>query len=295
MSSNALSNHLREAVAAIRRIAAAAPSTAPASAESWHPEVGLILGSGLGDLANEVENAVRIPYSSIPHFPTSTVHGHSGTLVLGTLEGRNVMIYQGRVHFYEGYTMQQITFSVRLMKAMGAHTMLVTNAVGGISEFLIPGDLVVIRDHINFMGTNPLIGPNDDSIGPRFPPMVDAYDPALRQYARDVAKSQGFEIRESVYLALTGPSYETQAEIRVFKQIGADTVGMSTAPEVIVARHSGLRVLGISCVTNALHGGYEEAGHEAVVKQAKETGPRFIGLVRGILANLPAAAPAAAH
>lgn len=292
MSASSLSKKLDEAVAAIRLIASKASPDAPAAALSWRPELGMILGSGLGDLANEVENAVRIPYGGIPHFPVSTVHGHSGTLVLGTLEGRNVMVYQGRVHFYEGPTMQEITFSVRLMKALGAETMLVTNAVGGISDFLIPGDLAIIRDHINLMGTNPLIGPNDEEVGPRFPPMVDAYDPNLRKFAHEVARQQGFEMREVVYLALTGPSYETKAEIKAFALLGADTVGMSTAPEVIVARHSGLRVLGISCVTNALHGGYEDAGHEAVVKQAKETGPRFIGLVRGIVRDLPAA-PAA--
>lgn len=289
MSASSLSKKLDEAVAAIRQIASKASPDAPAAAPAWRPELGMILGSGLGDLANEVENAVRIPYGDIPHFPVSTVHGHSGTLVLGTLEGRNVMVYQGRVHFYEGYTMQEITFSVRLMKALGAETMLVTNAVGGISTFLVPGDLAIIRDHINLMGTNPLIGPNDEAVGPRFPPMVDAYDPNLRKFAHEVARQQGFEMREVVYLALTGPSYETKAEIAAFALLGADTVGMSTAPEVIVARHSGLRVLGISCVTNALHGGYEDAGHEAVVKQAKETGPRFIRLVRGIVRDLPAA------
>lgn len=292
MSALSLSAKLDEAVGAIRRIASAAPSTAPASHTGWSPEIGMILGSGLGDLAEEVTDAVRIPYAEIPNFPLSTVHGHSGTLVLGTLEGRNVMIYQGRVHFYEGYTMEEITFSVRLMKALGAHTMVVTNAVGGISDFLVPGDLVVNRDHINFMGNNPLRGPNDENLGPRFPRMDDAYDVHLRSYAHDVGKQLGVDVKSGVYLALAGPSYETKAEINFFRQIGADTVGMSTVPEVIVARHGGMRVLGISCVTNALHGTYEEANHAAVVKQAKETGPRFIRLIRGIVADMPALHPA---
>jgi purine-nucleoside phosphorylase len=290
--STSLSARLHDAVSAIRAMAAKSDSAAKAA--DWRPELGIILGSGLGDLANEVEAAIRIPYAEIPHFPVSTVHGHSGTLVLGRLEGRNVMCYQGRVHFYEGYSMDEITFSVRLMEALGAHTMLVTNAVGGISEFLIPGDLVAIRDHINFMGTNPLRGPNDENIGPRFPRMDDAYDVDLRAYALDTAKRLGVDLKSGVYLALTGPSYETRAEINFFRQIGADTVGMSTVPEVIVARHSGLRVLGVSCVTNALHGSYEEADHAAVVAQAKETGPRFVKLIRGIVNRLPApqAAPA---
>lgn len=284
---SSLARRIEAARAAIRDVAAAAPASCAASRPDWKPEIGIILGSGLGDLADEVPDAVRIPYRDIPNFPVSTVPGHSGTLVLGTVEGREVMIYQGRVHFYEGYSMEEVTFGVRLMKALGAHTMLVTNAVGGISDELIPGDLVVNRDHINFMGTNPLRGPNDEELGPRFPRMDDAYDKELRALAHRTAAELGINLREAVYLALSGPSYETKAEIHFFRGIGADTVGMSTVPEVIVARHGGLRVLGISCVTNALHGSYEEANHAAVVAQAKETGPRFIRLLRAIVAGMP--------
>ncbi len=293
MSGPTLSDKIQEAAAAIRRLASKQGTSRAAASPEWRPEVGVILGSGLGDLALEVEDAVRLDYAEIPHFPRSTVMGHAGTLVMGTLEGRNVLVYQGRVHYYEGYTMEEITFSVRLMKALGAHTMLVTNAVGGIAEKLIPGDLATIRDHINFMGMNPLRGPNAEALGPRFPRMDDAYDVVLRTYAHDVAKAQGLDLKDAVYLALSGPSYETRAEIAFFRQFGAETVGMSTVPEVIVARHSGLRVLGVSCVTNALHGTYEEANHEAVVAQANEAKPRFIRLIRGILRDLPAPAPTA--
>lgn len=280
--SNSLSARIQEAADAIS-----------GHAPDWRPEIGLILGSGLGELADEIENPVRIPYSQIPHMPISTVHGHAGQLVLGTLEGKPVMACQGRVHFYEGYDMEQITFPVRLMRALGAHTLLCTNAVGGMNDELMPGDLVVIRDHINYMGVNPLRGENDDNLGPRFPPMDDAYDFHLRELAHDCAKKLGFRLRDVVYLALSGPSYETKAEIKFFRTIGADTVGMSTAPEVIIARHGGMRVVAISCVTNALHGSYHEADHESVVKQAKESGPRFKSLLRAIIEKMPAPTAAA--
>jgi purine-nucleoside phosphorylase len=289
-----ISERLAEAVTAIHAICNQAMSSATASHAGWKPEIGIILGSGLGDLADEIKDAVRIPYRDIPHFPLSTVPGHAGQLVLGKLEGRDVMVYQGRVHFYEGYTMPEVTYPVRLMQALGAHTMLCTNAVGGINENLIPGDLTVIRDHINHMGTNPLIGHNDDKLGPRFPRMDDAYDADLCAFAHKTAQAVDVPLKDSVYLALSGPSYETKSEIRFFKQIGADTVGMSTVPEVIVARHGGLRVLGISCVTNALHGGHDEANHAAVVAQAKQTAPRFSRLVHALVRDMPAAVVATA-
>lgn len=250
------------------------------------PRFGIVLGSGLGALANEVANAVRISYDDIPHFPTSTVAGHAGALVLGELDGASVAVFQGRIHFYEGYDMFGVTFPVRLMHGLGAQMMIVTNAVGGISETLTNGDLVAIRDHINFMGTNPLRGPNLDSMGPRFPDMVNCYDERLRSVAHEVAKEAGISLKEGVYIAVSGPSYETRAEIQFMRMIGADTVGMSTAPETIVARHVGMRVLGISCVTDVLYGDYQEVSHEEVLAVAKESGPRFVKLVRAIVQRL---------
>lgn len=250
------------------------------------PRLGIVLGSGLGALAGEVTDAVKIPYEDIPHFPPSTVSGHAGALVLGELEGASVAVFQGRVHYYEGYEMQQVTFPVRLMRALGAEVMLVTNAVGGISEKLNNGDLVAITDHINLMGVNPLRGRNDDTLGPRFPDMVNCYDENLRNMAHEVAREIGVPLKDGVYIAVSGPSYETRAEIRFMRQIGADTVGMSTAPETIVARHAGMRVLGVSCVTDVLYGDYKEVSHEDVLAVAKETGPRFIKLMRAIVARL---------
>ena len=275
----------REAICA--RVAAERGTSVDAAASL--ADVGIVLGSGLGALADEVQDAVRIPYVDIPHFPPSTVVGHAGTLVLGRLEGKQVAVFQGRVHYYEGYPMQDVTFLTRLMWVLGARTMLVTNAVGGISEKLNHGDLVCINDHINFMGVNPLVGPNDERFGPRFPPMDDAYDLELRQMAHRLAKELDVPFKDGVYLALSGPSYETKAEIAFFHRIGADTVGMSTAPEVIVARHCGMRVLGISCVTNLLHSGHKDTSHEDVLKQAIEAGPRFIRLMKAIVAGLTVA------
>jgi len=253
-------------------------------------EAGIILGSGLGDLADAVTDAVVIPYREIPHFPVSTVAGHAAKLVVGRLEGRPLAVFQGRLHYYEGYSMEEVTFPVRLMRAMGASIMIVTNAVGGLREDLAPGDLVTIRDHINCMGTNPLRGQNDDTLGPRFPKMDRAYDEALRELARRVARELGITLKEAVYAAVTGPSYETRAEIHFMRTIGTDTVGMSTVPETIVARHAGMRVAGISCVTNVLHGDYEEVSHEEVLEVARQTAPSLIRLMRGIIAGLPVTA-----
>lgn len=251
------------------------------------PEVAMVLGSGLGGLADEVEDAVEIPFSRIPGFAASTVEGHVGALVLGRLEGRPVGVLRGRVHYYEGHSMAQIVLPVRVLRALGARTLVVTNACGGISPHLRVGDLMLIRDHLNLMGDNPLRGPNDGLIGPRFPPMSRAYDPELGELARKVAGSAGFELAEGVYCALAGPSYETPAEIRMFHTLGADAVGMSTAPETLAAVHCGMRVLGISCVTNILHQGPSADTHEDVLRAAAEARPRFVALVRGVVRELP--------
>lgn len=274
--SDDLYNNIQQAVASIRQ-----------RAGDFKPEVALILGSGLGKLADEVEGPLRIPYAEIPHLPRSTVVGHSGELVLGQLEGSPVAVMKGRVHFYEGYTMQQVTFGVRVLRALGAHTLIVSNASGGVRSDLVPGDLMILTDHINLMGSNPLIGPNDDRLGLRFSPMSRAYDLPLRELTHKVASGQGFRPKEGVYLGLTGPSFETPAEIRFFGMIGADAVGMSTVPEVIVARHANMRVLGISCVTNVLHRGPSEDTHEDVLATANEAGPRFVNLVKGVVKAMP--------
>lgn len=247
------------------------------------PDIAMILGSGLGSLADQVEDPVEVPYKDIPGFSVSTVHGHVGSMVLGKLEGHNVAVLKGRVHYYEGHKMENIIFPVRVLHALGAGTLVVTNAAGGIREDLNVGDLMIITDHINFMGTNPLIGPNDEKIGPRFPPMSRAYTPELQALAHKVAEKAGFKLAEGVYVAMSGPSYETPAEIRMLKGFGADVVGMSTVPETIAAAHCGMKVLGISCVTNVLHKGPSTDTHENVLKAAADAKPRFINLVRGIV------------
>ena len=235
------------------------------------PEIGLILGSGLGVLADEITEAVTIPYEEIPHFPVSTVEGHKGQWVIGKLNGKSVVAMQGRFHFYEGYSLEEVTFPVRVMKAMGVKTLLITNASGGIQLNYEPGDLMIIKDHLNLTGNNPLIGPNDESFGVRFPDMSTAYDPELRNVARKVAAENEIDVKEGVYVGLTGPSYETPAEIRMLRILGADAVGMSTVPEVIVARHSGIRVLGISCISNMAAGILPQPlSHQEVMETGKE-------------------------
>jgi len=210
------------------------------------PAVGLILGSGLGVLGNEINDQVIIPYSDIPHFPTSTVAGHEGQLVLGSIEGKQVVAMQGRFHYYEGYSMDQVTFPVRVMKELGIQSIIVTNAAGGINKDFSPGDLMIISDHINNMGTNPLIGPNDNKLGVRFPDMSTVYDAEYIQLAERCAMELGLIVKKGVYVGNTGPTYETPAEINMLRTLGGDAVGMSTVPEVIVAGHADLRVLGIS-------------------------------------------------
>jgi purine-nucleoside phosphorylase len=256
------------------------------------PQVGLILGSGLNPLAEAVEPADRIPYQDVPHFPLPSVEGHVGRLVLGRLAGKTVMIMQGRVHFYEGYPIQQVVFPVRVMQVMGVKTLLVTNAAGGLNPTYRPGELMLISDHINLIGmtgNNPLFGPNDPALGPRFPDMSQAYDPVLRQAAREVAQEDGLPLHEGVYAGLAGPSFETPADIRFLRLIGADAVGMSTVPEVTVARHGGIRVLGVSGISNvalaeSLPG--QEASHEEVLAAGREIVPRLTALLCGVLAGL---------
>ena len=248
------------------------------------PEVALILGSGLGVLADEVENPVVIPYEQIPNFPVSTVVGHAGRMVIGTLEGKRVLVMQGRFHYYEGYAMDEVTLPIRVMKKLGIETLIVTNASGGINENFHVGDLMFIRDHINFFGTNPLIGKNYEEFGSRFPDMSYAYNPEMIQLGEQVALNLGIPCQKGIYIGVSGPSYETPAEIKAFRRMGADAVGMSTVPEVIVASHMRMRVLGISCVTNMAAGVLPEPlRHEEVMETAELTKPKFIKLVRGIL------------
>ena len=259
----------------------------------WSPSIGVILGSGLGSLADEVEAAASIPYEEIPGFARSSVEGHVGRLVLGTLEGARVVVMQGRFHFYEGYDLKQVTFPVRVMKALGANTLVVTNAAGGLNPGWQAGDLMLITDHANMLGwggQNPLIGPNDPKLGPRFPAMSPAYDPELLKIAQKAADSCNVEVRRGVYIVLAGPNYETRAELRVLRQLGADAVGMSTVPEVLVARHGGMRVVGISAITNmALADEGEPANHEEVLAVAEEARPRFLRLMRSLLGALSTA------
>lgn len=256
------------------------------------PTVGLIFGSGLSALAEEISQADSISYADVPHFPRSTVPGHSGRLVAGTWAGHQVIAMQGRVHYYEGYTMRQVTFPVRVMGLLGIETLIVTNAAGGLAADLVPGELMLISDHINLVGMaghNPLVGPNDPDLGPRFPDMAQPYDPGLRQIARGVAAEQGIPLHDGAYVCLAGPSFETPREVHFLRVIGADAVGMSTVPEVIVARHMGLRVLGISGITN-VHATDpsrpKETTHEEVLETGKVIAPRMIALIRGVLERL---------
>ncbi len=256
----------------------------------WTPQVGVILGSGLGALAAEVEAIATIPYSDIPGFAQSSVEGHVGRLVVGTLEGTRVLVMQGRLHYYEGYTLQQVTFPVRVMRALGAHTLVVTNAAGGLNPNFRAGDLMLIEDHINMLGwggQNPLIGPNDPDLGPRFPPMNPAYDPDLIWIAEESAHNCNVDVRKGVYIVLAGPNYETRAELRLLREWGADAVGMSTVPEALVARHSGMKVLGISNITNmALADSDAPVNHEEVLQVAEESRPRFIRLMKEVIGRI---------
>jgi purine nucleoside phosphorylase I, inosine and guanosine-specific len=248
------------------------------------PEIGIILGSGLGSFAELVEDKVVIPYKDIPHFPISTVEGHAGQLVFGKVAGRKVIIMQGRFHYYEGYTMQEVTFPIRVMQVLGTTGLIVTNAAGGINPAFNPGDLVLIKDHLNLMGDNPLRGANLLSLGPRFPDLSEGYDLEWRQKALTIARELGINPREGVYAAMSGPSYETPAEIRYLRAIGADMVGMSTVPEVLVANHGGMQVLGISCVTNMAAGILpQKLSHAEVMETAGRIEKQFVQFVQAIV------------
>jgi len=251
------------------------------------PDVGVILGTGLGGLADALDVEAAIPYEQIPGFPAPTVETHAGRLLLGRLGGRPCVMLQGRFHRYEGYTLQQVTFPVRVLKALGAGILIVSNVSGGMHPLWDVGDLMLIADHINLLGDNPLVGPNDDADGPRFPDLSAAYDPELRAVAREVARAQGSTLREGVYVAVPGPSLETAAEYRMLRTLGADVVGMSTVPEVIVARHQGVRVCGLSIITDrCLPDALEPASVERIIAVARAAEPRLTALVRGIVERL---------
>jgi purine-nucleoside phosphorylase len=283
-----------------RAAESAVPSTAERVAQAAEavrrfgaapPKVAMILGSGLGELADEIASPVLVPYAQIPNFPVSTVPGHEGTLVCGTLEGAQVAAMRGRVHFYEGYSLRDVTFPVRVMRELGAEVLIVTNAAGGLNEQYTTGDLMVLSDHLNIMGMagqSPLVGPDEPELGVRFLDMLNAYDQELRNAAHHSAKQAGFKLQEGVYAMVGGPAFETMAEIRFLQRGGADAVGMSTIPEVIVARHTGMRVLGISAITDMAvgPGAVNEISHEEVLAAAERIKPRLAAVVRGVLASL---------
>ena len=284
----------------IRADQAAAPTTAERVAEaaaairaraSLRPRVMVILGSGLGELADEVESPAVVPYAEIPNFPVSTVRGHAGQLVIGRLQGTPVAAMRGRVHFYEGYPLRDVTFPIRVMRSLGAEILIVTNAAGGLNEAFSTGDLMALTDHLNIMGMagqSPLVGPDEPELGVRFLDMLSAYDAELRALAVRVAEQNSFTLREGVYAMVGGPAFETMAEIRFLQRAGADAVGMSTVPEVIVARHAGMRVLGLSAITDMAVGprAAHEISHADVLAAAERIKPRLAVVVRGVLAAL---------
>jgi purine-nucleoside phosphorylase len=256
-------------------------------ARAPQPDVAVVLGSGLGDFASRLDDATVLPYGDLPHWPASTVVGHDGRLVLGTLGGKRVAALSGRVHFYEGHDLRTVTFATRVIASLGVRTLILTNAAGGINTLLKPGTLMVMDDHINMLGSNPLVGMNEDRWGPRFPDMTEIYSPRLRAIADKVAAEQDLPIGHGVYIAVHGPSYETPAEIRAFRTLGADAVGMSTVPEAIVARHMGLEVLGISCISNAAAGVLPQPlDHREVMEVARRVRGVFASLLEGIIAGL---------
>ena len=275
MAEQSLTGRIDEAAAAIRARSGSAPA------------VGVILGTGLGGLAERIQVETAIPYEEIPHFPLSTVESHSGRLLLGTLGGKPVVAMQGRFHRYEGYTLQQVTFPVRVMRALGAETLVVSNACGGMNPFWTPGDLVLIADHVNLLGDNPLIGPNEDALGPRFPDMSEPYSQALQEIAVQVATEKKIPLRRGVYVAVPGPNLETRAEYRMLRTLGADVVGMSTVPEVIVAVHGGMRVVGISIITDAcMPDALEVADIAKIIAVANRAEPSLTELVEGIVERI---------
>lgn len=270
-----LRSSLKESVDAVRQRSALAPDAA------------IILGTGLGSLAREIEVETSIPYADIPHFPLSTVESHTGQLLLGTLAGRRVVAMEGRFHRYEGYSLCEIAHAVRVLHGLGARTLIVSNACGGMNETWLAGDLMVIEDHINLLGDNPLIGPNVDEWGPRFPDMSEPYDRELRNLAQDVAKTQGLELRNGVFVAVMGPNLETRAEYRMLRFMGADVVGMSTVAEVIAARHMGMRVLGLSIITDdCFPDTLEKVDVAKIIAVAGRAEPRLTALVKGVLEKI---------
>lgn len=273
MPAGLLSSRVRDAAEAVR-----------AQVPGFEAEVALILGTGLGGLASAIDVQARVPYAAIPGFPLSTVESHAGRLLLGRLGGRPVVAMEGRFHRYEGYALEDVAFPVRVMHALGAGVLLVSNACGGMDPHWQAGDLVLISDHLNLLGGNPLVGPNDESLGPRFPDMSTAYDPRLRGFAREIAAAYGLVLREGIYAAVAGPCLESPAEYRMLRAMGADAVGMSTVPEVIVARHEGLRVVGISVVTDmCLPDSLEPVALERILAVARAAEPALARLVTGLV------------
>ena len=254
--------------------------------KDFKPEIGIVLGSGLGELADEFCE-IKIPYKEIPNFPESTVKGHNGNLVFATMNGKKVVMMQGRYHFYEGHSMNVVTYPIKVMKKLGVKTLFLTNAAGGVNPYFKPSSLMLIKDHINFMGTNPLIGPNDDSLGERFPDMSEVYTKELRELAHDCARSLGIQLEEGVYVALTGPTYETPAEVKMVSILGADAVGMSTVPEAIVASYMKMKVIGLSCICNSA-AGISTVGlsHKEVLEAANNAKSNFKRLVLEIVGKI---------
>jgi len=256
------------------------------------PTVGMVLGSGLGSFAETVQGPVAIPYGEIPGFPTSAVAGHAGRLVVGQVGDTTAAVMQGRVHYYEGWDLVDVVFPVRVLVRLGCRILVITNAAGGINPGYVAGDLVLLTDHLNYVGTNPLRGPNVDTLGPRFPDMSTAYDPALRSVALEVGRSQNLDLKTGVYAALSGPSYETPAEIRALRTLGADLVGMSTVPEVIAARHLGARIVGMSCVTNLAAGiSPVPLSHEEVKETAARVEQQFVAYMGALVRRLGGEVP----
>jgi purine-nucleoside phosphorylase len=275
-----------ESAAYFERVEAAA-SEVRRRAGSGVPDVAVVLGSGLGDFAGQLKDAVSIPYGDLPNWPASKVIGHEGRLVIGTLGGKRVAALSGRAHFYEGHDLRTVTFATRVIGRLGVKTLILTNAAGGIHVDLTPGMLMIMDDHINLIGSNPLVGPNEDQFGVRFPDMSEVYSKRLRGLADTVARAQGLRVGHGVYVAVHGPSYETPAEIRFFRTIGADAVGMSTVPEAIVARQMGIEVLGISCITNAAAGVLPQPlNHAEVMEVAQQVKGAFAALLEGIIAGI---------
>ena len=251
------------------------------------PEIGIVLGSGLGDFADAIEDKVEIPYTEIPGFPVSTVKGHDRKLIFGQINSMEVCVMKGRIHYYEGYDIKEVVYPIEVLAGLGIKTIILTNAAGGVNTDFEPADLMIITDHINLMGKNPLIGPNDEDLGPRFPDMTDLYNKELVEIAENSAKKLGIDIKEGVYMYFTGPSYETAAEVRMARILGADAVGMSTVPEAIIARHRGLKILGISTITNMSTGILDTLlDHTEVVEVGKEVAGKFKELLKEIIEEI---------